>query len=310
MKKQLLIAATLILAVFAARAQQPDTAAYMVHYKFSHLRDTNNRANPYAENMALFLGKNSSVYKSYDKQLEDALFKKQVQAAMANSPDGRIQIHRNNTGSSVQYFQFPGEQKLVRKESLFINSYLIEDVLSVIDWKISGDTASFGGLHCQKATGHFKGRDYTAWFCPDMPFHAGPWKLNGLPGVILDAYDAKKEVVFKFDGIEKVAPPQPNTTAASGPQPDNGHGMIMIGGDDSDTDPAIIELPSRAIKTTDKEFTKLQDAMRKDPDAFVQAMMANQRGNMPAGGPPPDHIKIKVGPPPVDNNPIELPETK
>ena len=311
MKKQLLIAATLLFAIFAASAQQPDTAAYMVHYKFSHLRDTNNRAHPYTENMALFLGKNSSVYKSYDKQLQDALFKKQVQAAMANSPDGHIQIHRDNMGSPVQYFQFPAEQKLDRKESLFINNYLIESDLPLINWKISSDTASFGGLHCQKATAHFKGRDYTVWFCPDMPFHAGPWKLNGLPGVVLDAHDAKNEVVFKFDGIDKVAPPQPVATA-SGPsaQPDGGQKMFIIGGDDSDADPAIIQLPAHVIKTTDAAFTKLQDAMRKDPDAFAEAMMANQRANMPAGGPPPDHIRIKLGPPPVENNPIELPETK
>jgi GLPGLI family protein len=274
MKKQLLLFATLFTAAGMASAQKPDTAAYMVHYKFSHLRDTTNRANPYTENMALFLGKSSSVYKSYDKQLQDALFKKQVKEAIANSPDGNIKINRQKSGSPLQYFQFPAQQRLFRKESLVINSYLIEDALPVIDWKVSSDTASFGGMHCQKATGHFKGRDYTAWFCADMPFHAGPWKLNGLPGVILEAYDAKKDVVFKFDGIEKVAPPQLAATASDA-QPGDGHKMIMIGGDDSDTDPAIIELPSRSIKTTDKEFTKLQDAMRKDPDAFVQSMMAS-----------------------------------
>jgi GLPGLI family protein len=305
MKKQLLIAATLVLAALCVKAQKNDTAGYMVHYKFSHLRDTNNRANPYTENMALFLGKNSSVYKSYDKQLQDALFKKQVKEAIANSPDGNIQIHTKNTSSPLQYYQFPAQKKLFRKESLVINSYLIEDALPVIDWKVSSDTASFGGMHCQKATAHFKGRDYTAWFCADMPFHAGPWKLNGLPGVILEAYDAKKDVVFKFDGIEKVAPSQP-AAAASEPQTGD-HRMIMIGGDDSDVDPAIIELPSRAIKTTDKEFTKLQEAMRKDPDAFVQAMMASSGMNGPGNGPGQDHIKIKVGPQPVINNPIELP---
>lgn len=305
MKRKLIIIAALVLPSLMAIAQTPDTAGYMVHYKFSHLRDTTNRATPYTENMALFLGKNSSVYKSYDKQLQDAMFKKQVKEAMANSPDGHIQLHRQNTGSSIQYFQFPAQQKLFRKESLVINSYLIEDALPSIDWKISADTATFGGLHCQKATAHFKGRDYTAWFCADMPFHAGPWKLNGLPGVILEAYDAKKEVVFKFDGIEKVAPPQP-AAVASEPQMGDGHKMIMIGGDDADTDPAIIALPSRAIKTTDKEFTKLQDAMRKDPDAFVQAMMASAGMNGPGNGPRPQ-IKIKVGPQPVINNPIELP---
>jgi len=305
MKKQLLIAATLMFAALCVKAQKPDTAGYMVHYKFSHVRDTTNRANPYTENMALFLGKNSSVYKSYDKQLQDALFKKQVKEQMANSPDGNVKISRQNTGSPIQYYQFPAQKKLFRKESLVINSYLIEDALPAIDWKVSSDTASFGGMHCQKATSHFKGRDYTAWFCADMPFHAGPWKLNGLPGVILEVYDAKKEVVFKFDGIEKVAPPQ-LAAVSSEPQQGDGHRMIMIGGDDSDTDPAVIELPARVIKTTDKEFTKLQEAMRKDPDAFVQAMMASPGMNGPGNGPRPQ-IKIKVGPQPVINNPIELP---
>lgn len=305
MKRLLIIITVLVLPGLMAIAQKPDTAGYMVHYKFSHLRDTNNRAAPYTENMALLLGKNSSVYKSYDKQLQDALFKKQVKEALANSPDGRIQIHRNNTGSPIQYFQFPAEKKLFRKESLIINSYLIEEALPAIDWKISSDTASFGGMHCQKATTHFKGRDYTAWFCPDMPFHAGPWKLNGLPGVILEAYDTKKDVVFRFDGIEKVTPPQP-VAAASEPQSGDGHKMVMIGGDDSDADPAIIKLPSRAIKTTQKEFDKLQEAMRKDPDAFTQAMIASSGMNGPGNGPRPQ-IKIKVGPQPVINNPIELP---
>jgi GLPGLI family protein len=308
MKRYLAICAVLAITLHAAFAQKPDTASLMVHYKFTHVRDTTNRANPYTENMALLLGKSSSVYKSYDKQLQDALFKKQVKEAMANSPDGHIQIHRQNTGSPLQYYQFPAQKKLYRKESLVINSYLMEDALPVINWKLSSDTASFGGMHCQKATAHFKGRDYTAWFCADMPFNAGPWKLNGLPGVILEAYDTKKDVVFKFDGIEKVAPPQQGATAdAGGAQPDNGHRMVTIGGDDSDTDPAIIELPARAIKTSDKEFARLQETMRKDPDAFVQAMMASMPGN---GGPTHDQIKIRIAPPPTVNNPIELPKKK
>jgi len=89
------------------KAQKPDTAGFMVHYKFSHLRDTTNRAILYTENMALFLGKNSSVYRSYDKQLQDALFKKQVKEALANSPDGHFQIQRQNTGSPTQYLSVP-----------------------------------------------------------------------------------------------------------------------------------------------------------------------------------------------------------
>ncbi len=308
MKKQLLISTILTVMAAAAQAQKPDTAQVMIHYKFTHLKDTTDKARPFTENMALYIGKSSAAYKSYDNILEEAETKKEIQAQLANSPDGNIIVNRKRIGSGTDYYQFPNEQKLARKEPLVMNTYLMEDAMPAIDWKISGDTATYGGLHCQKATAHFKGRDYTAWFCPDMPLHVGPWKLNGLPGVIVEAYDAKKEVQFMFDGVEKVVI-QPKKEEQAGPAMNGpgGQRMMMLG--DNGGDPAIIELPKNAIKTTDKEFAGLQEAMRKDPDAFVQSMMAAHNANLPPGA---DHlmIKIKPGPQPVNNNPIELPEKK
>ncbi len=310
MKKQFLLSAALFMLVLSASAQRPDTAQVLVHYKFTHIRDTINRANPYTENMVLIVGKSASAYRSYDKQMEDALFKKQMQEQLANSPDGRVNISRKSSGSATEYYQYPNEHKLVRKEPLFMNSYLMTDVLPTIDWKISGDTATFGGLHCQKATTHFKGRDYIAWFCPDLPLHVGPWKLNGLPGVIIEAYDLKKEVDFKFDGVEKAVIMPKKDNGSANAAPDNPSRVTLtIGIDDTDSDPNIIQPPAKAIKTTEKEFAQLQEAMRKDPDAFVQSMMAAQAGNMPGNGPKP-HINIKLGPQAVINNPIELPERK
>ncbi|MBS1529115.1 MAG: hypothetical protein JSU01_02305, partial [Bacteroidetes bacterium] len=47
MKRKLTISTMLAFAVVAAFAQKPDTAQILVHYKFSHVRDTNNRAHPY-----------------------------------------------------------------------------------------------------------------------------------------------------------------------------------------------------------------------------------------------------------------------
>lgn len=307
MKQQLIISTVLIAIAVSASAQNPDTAQVLVHYKFTHVRDTTNRDHPYTENMGLYIGKNSSAYKSYDNVLEQAEFKKQVQVAMASSPDGRINVNRNKKGSGAEYYEFPNEKKLARKEPLVMETYLIDDAMPAIDWKISSDTATYGGLHCQKAVGHFKGRDYTAWFCPDMPLHVGPWKLNGLPGVIVEAYDAKKDVQFMFDGVEKVVITPGDHL--DGPKTDGpGPRMVMIGRNDGG-DPNIIQLPKNAIKTTDKEFTKLDAAMRKDPDAFVQSQMAARNANLPSGA---DHvmIKIKAGPQAVINNPIELPDKR
>jgi GLPGLI family protein len=298
MKRYLMICAGLAATWHTALAQKPDTAQILVHYKFSHVRDTNNRAHPYTEDMVLFVGKNASSYKSYDRQLQNALFRRQMQEAINNSADGNIRLDRHITGSGTEYYQFINNKKLVRKEVTMMDSYIIDDVLPVINWHISGDKANFGELHCQKATCHFKGRDYTAWFCADLPVHVGPWKLNGLPGVIVEAYDAKKDIVFKFDRVEKAV------LGAPKPIKDRkGRIMPPLGDDDDNADPNIIKVPANGIKTTDKELTKLQNAMSKDPNALAQSMNAAQNN----GGPRTD-ISVKGGASPAFNNPIELPE--
>jgi GLPGLI family protein len=303
MKRLILFGAILNLIALGAAAQQSDKAQVIVH-KFTHIRDTSNRSHPYTENMALYVGKNGSVYRSYEFILEDARYKKEFEEQMAKSPNGYVTVNHYYTGSPTEYYLFPNEQKFFIVEKLLSNSYLMEDAMPVIQWKISSETATIGDLHCQKATCHYKGRDYTVWFCPDLPVHTGPWKLNGLPGVIVDAHDAKNEVVFKFDGVEKAAPWPPKASApANGKKP-----LPVLGTENSNTDPNLVALPANAIKTTQKQFDKLSAAMHKDPNAFAQASTAGQ-GGLKGDGPKMD-AKAKGAAGPVINNPIELPEKK
>lgn len=293
MKKQLILATALAAMVLSAAAQKPDTAQIMVHYKFSYVRDTGTRAHPYTENMVLFVGKASSSYRSYDTQLQNELYRKQFQEQLINSPDGNVSLNRHITGSVTEYYQFINYKKLVRKELIMMDPYIVTDELPAISWRISADKANFGELHCQKATCHFKGRDYTAWFCPDLPVHVGPWKLNGLPGAIVEAYDSRKEVVFKFDRVERtVFKPRP-------PIKDRKGRIVQMLGDDDEADPNIIQVPAKGIKTTEKEFEKLSNALRKNPNAMGQIVPDGK------SGPKIDAKKAVVR---LDYNPIELPE--
>lgn len=308
MKKQLLLAAFLLITCIAAEAQKPDMARMLIHYKFTWVRDTTSRAHPYTENMVLYVGKNASAYRSYDGIVYKAQFKKAYAKAAAKSVNGRVGIDRLEVGSNAEYYEFPNERKLLIKDRLLINDYVFETSMPIINWKIIGDTATFGGLHCQKATCRFKGRDYTAWFCPDLPVHTGPWKLNGLPGVIVDARDAKNEVIFQFNGVEKAAPaPKKSRNAV----PEEDQPPIIR---DLDDDMNVIALPRRATKTTQREFNKMKYIMQKDPEAFAQALMASQQAGMPGGDAVKmDNIKIRPGHRlngPVINNPIELLEKK
>lgn len=92
-------------------------------------------------------------------------------------------------------------------ESFWGNNYIISEPKGII-WDLQNEKKKIGSLTCQKAVTRFRGRDYTAWFTINIPIPAGPWKLNGLPGLILEAYDDKREVNFLFKSIHYNVKPQ------------------------------------------------------------------------------------------------------
>lgn len=72
-----------------------------------------------------------------------------------------------------------------------------------IDWKIISDTKTKENWKLQKATANFGGRIWEAWFTTDIPFSEGPYKFNGLPGLIVELKDSKNNFNFELTKIEK-----------------------------------------------------------------------------------------------------------
>ena len=301
-----------------AFAQNTDKALARVRYSFSHIQDTTQKDKPYTENMLLVIGKNASVYTSYDKINRNLEMEKQIQEQMKNQAgNNNFSLKIGTPGapvkqtSALDYFFFAKENKFFTKERIF-NNYLIEEDAPKINWKITRDTASFSGVICQKATAYFKGRNWIAWFAPDMPFQSGPWKLNGLPGLIIEAVDETKTVHFQFAGIENVVPTETKSITSEGPKIVTSGGSVMIGSimgmDGNSYLGTEINLPKDAIKTNRKELDKLKEAREKDPQGFMNAQMAAQGvqlGNVQRSTrvmTTPETRKIII------NNPIELPE--
>lgn len=58
------------------------------------------------------------------------------------------------------------------------------------------------GYDCVMATANYHGRDWTVWFAPEIPMQEGPWKLTGLPGLILEATESTGQHSFIATGLE------------------------------------------------------------------------------------------------------------
>jgi GLPGLI family protein len=85
--------------------------------------------------------------------------------------------------------------------------FYLKDTLSNLPWRIEAKPkrVSILGYKCEEASMTFRGREYQVWFTPQIPLAEGPWKLSGLPGMILKVEIKGGGETFKMEcyGIDR-----------------------------------------------------------------------------------------------------------
>ncbi|UTX48670.1 GLPGLI family protein [Chryseobacterium sp. MA9] len=89
------------------------------------------------------------------------------------------------------------------------NGYYSFKTTDKINWTISNETRKVENYTVQKATTRFGGRNWTAWFCKDIPFNEGPFKFRGLPGLIFELSDTKKNFIYHLIKSQELAQAYP-----------------------------------------------------------------------------------------------------
>lgn len=84
-----------------------------------------------------------------------------------------------------------------------LGAYMFEEATPKLKWAITNEKLDTLDYHCTMATCSYAGREYKAWFTEDIPVSFGPWKLCGLPGLIIKAETADGEYRFVISGMEK-----------------------------------------------------------------------------------------------------------
>ena len=220
-------------------AQESEPVLLQVHYEFYHLHDTLQPDHPNREEVVLYVGRQSLLYGSYEGQRIEQNIKKQMDDP---SFDGDLVIKSSARPSEEFLFIRPRNEEIKVVYPFNSVNYLLESSYPHIDWIIESETRNIGGYQAQKAVGEFGGRRYTAWFTVELPFQGGPWKLQGLPGLVLEATDEAGEVKFTYGGM----------------------------GTQNLTDHRI-GIPDNAIPTDRRALDRLKEAFQKNPQAITSA---------------------------------------
>ncbi|MCL6218672.1 GLPGLI family protein [Zunongwangia pacifica] len=179
---------------------------YRVTYTLTFKLDSTGLESSKSETMWLFANRESSLFLSRGVALKDSM------AVIKNAVDvgsERWKSKMKATKSEFNYrvFKNKAENKMGYGIKLLSDKLYYLESLDDIQWEIQPDAKEIAGYQVQKATTSFGGRDYVAWFTPEIPLSDGPYKFAGLPGLILEIQDTEAEYVFEFAGFEELANP-------------------------------------------------------------------------------------------------------
>ena len=179
-------------------------------------------------NLDVFPQENKSEFYNYSFNKNDSIFNALMKKStailkMGDLPKPKLPLAVKYKEGTMHYF-----------ETLDGDSFQFSDKIPV--WKISNENKKINDWNCIKAETDFKGRKWTAWFCPELSFSDGPYKFKGLPGLIIEVYDADNDYHFTAEALTKIK--------------------------NTDFFPKIYANP---ILTTKKKFEKLLSNYKKDP---------------------------------------------
>lgn len=207
MKLFFCILSILVVTINACAQKVSDTVSVRVQYHASY-KHTQEQREAFDDTNLLDIGKHSSRF--YSQRFEQFLYQRDSARIATSDQMSYLQFMVDWFGSKKGreyevYKHIPQKGTLTYTDVLHNDFFFCyEEPIPTLSWKLAeGDTIIIG-YPCHKAVCQFRGRTWTAWYALDLPFDNGPWKLSGLPGLILAASESKNEFSFVATGIEQL----------------------------------------------------------------------------------------------------------
>ena len=192
--KKIIILLLLLISTTAISAN--DSIVFKVNYIYTFKNAKEHKSG--TDEMVLEIGTQYAAFHSRWRVERSRIFQKYRHEPRDQQLARTADMPRSRTFYSF-YTDYP-EKGITSTTYQAFHFYECEEKIEPIDWKyLDGDIVILGH-DCLKAEGMFRGHKWTVWFTPDVPMEYGPWKLRGMPGIIL--YAEHDSGFFKYEAIE------------------------------------------------------------------------------------------------------------
>lgn len=173
-----------------------DTTRFVVSYRMLYQQRPESE-HPMEDLLLLQVGRNVTKFYSYKTWQTDSLVRvtppEQVMANIGSFHGGvRDELFRDLTAG-----------RLTHTDQIGMDQLLYTEPLPAIDWELEEGERTILGYACRRARCTFRGRNYEAWYAPEIAVSAGPWKFGGLPGLILAIKDDAGVLDLEATGVEQ-----------------------------------------------------------------------------------------------------------
>lgn len=180
----------------------PETMEFVYDYRCCVDTTGQWEDNMSSDNMLLQIGPDGlSKFSSYRNLTVDSILMRSSQEQILNAAqEGKL-----STGEFMTIYKNYPSGKLTHTEKICQDWIRYDEDMPALEWELTDSVTNVLGYECQSARCNFRGREWTVFYAEDIPISDGPWKLHGLPGLIMKASDEKGHYTFECIGIKSKA---------------------------------------------------------------------------------------------------------
>mgnify|MGYP003291992414 CR=1 FL=1 len=169
-------------------AEKLDTSVYAVTYDSSVMIDTLLRES-FQSRHVLLIGRNVNKFLPKDKLTYDL-------SRTKGSTNLSVCDNQHHVFFYEAIYSDRRTGQTITTERLCQDDFIVTEDTPTQQWSLKDEKMIIGEYECSLAECDFRGRHYYAWYTEDIPISYGPWKLGGLPGLIVSAYDIDHQYEF------------------------------------------------------------------------------------------------------------------